>query len=122
MESVPAWWPPSMRARASPTSISRGFNLDHGTDFATFVDGVPVNLPTHGHGQGYTDLYFLIPELVDTVHRKARITPEEGDFVSNGSARIRTVRRLDRPFSLIELAADGNVPALAAGSFQRGRW
>ena len=43
----------------------RGFNLDHGTDFATWVDGMPVNLPTHGHGQGYTDVNFLIPELVE---------------------------------------------------------
>jgi outer membrane cobalamin receptor len=43
----------------------RGFNLDHGTDFATFVDGMPVNMPTHAHGQGYSDLNWLIPELVD---------------------------------------------------------
>src|SRR5689334_5080508 len=43
----------------------RGFDLDHGTDFATSVDGVPVNMPTHAHGQGYSDLNFLIPELVD---------------------------------------------------------
>lgn len=42
----------------------RAFNLDHGTDFATFVEGMPVNMPTHAHGQGYTDLNFLIPELV----------------------------------------------------------
>src|SRR5690606_24947463 len=45
----------------------RGFNLDHGTDFATWVDGMPVNMPTHGHGQGYTDLNFLIPELVERI-------------------------------------------------------
>jgi outer membrane cobalamin receptor len=42
----------------------RGFNLDHGTDFATFVDGMPVNMPSHAHGQGYSDLNWLIPELV----------------------------------------------------------
>ena len=45
----------------------RGFNLDHGTDFATTVAGIPVNMPTHGHGQGYSDLNFLIPELVTGV-------------------------------------------------------
>ena len=45
----------------------RGFNLDHGTDFATWVAGIPVNMPTHAHGQGYTDLNFLIPELVDRI-------------------------------------------------------
>src|SRR5207237_1745902 len=48
----------------------RGFNLDHGTDFATYVDGMPVNMRTHAHGQGYTDLNFLIPELVDRIQYK----------------------------------------------------
>src|SRR5690349_6777325 len=48
----------------------RGFNLDHGTDFQTRLDGMPVNMPTHGHGQGYTDLNFLIPELVDYLDYK----------------------------------------------------
>ena len=55
----------------------RGYNLDHGTDFATWVDGMPVNMPTHAHGQGYTDLNFLIPEL-DLAHRssaRARTSP-----------------------------------------------
>src|ERR1700741_123267 len=46
----------------------RGFNLDHGTDFATFIDGMPVNMRTHAHGQGYTDLNFLMPELVDRIN------------------------------------------------------
>jgi TonB-dependent Receptor Plug Domain len=45
----------------------RGFNLDHGTDFATYFNGVPINLPTHAHGEGYTDLNFLIPELIQTL-------------------------------------------------------
>ena len=45
----------------------RGFNLDHGTDFSSFVDGVPVNFPTHAHGQGYMDLNWVIPELIDYV-------------------------------------------------------
>ena len=51
----------------------RGFNLDHGTDFATYVAGVPVNMPSHAHGQGYTDLNFLIPELVDRVSFRKEI-------------------------------------------------
>ena len=46
----------------------RGFNLDHGTDFQTNLDGVPLNLRTHAHGQGYTDLNFVIPELVSRVN------------------------------------------------------
>src|SRR4029078_5741162 len=50
----------------------RGFNLDHGTDFATWVDGMPVNMPTHAHGQGYTDLNWLIPELVALIPYRER--------------------------------------------------
>jgi len=42
----------------------RGFNLDHGTDFSTSVDGIPVSLPTHAHGQGYAGINFVIPELL----------------------------------------------------------
>ena len=67
----------------------RGFNLDHGTDFTTRVDGVPVNLPTHAHGQGYLDLNFVIPELVDrVVYRKGTYYPEYGDFSAAGAADI----------------------------------
>src|SRR5262249_49328482 len=59
----------------------RGFNLDHGTDFSMKVDGMPVNMPTHGHGQGFADLNFLIPELVSGVgYRKGPYFPENGDF------------------------------------------
>jgi len=71
----------------------RGFNLDHGTDFATFVDGMPVNMPTHGHGQGYTDINFVIPELIETIHfQKGPYYAEVGDFASAGSARNPTKR------------------------------
>ena len=59
----------------------RGFNLDHGTDLAISVDGMPVNMRTHGHGQGYADLNFLIPELIGSVHvRKGPYFADEGDF------------------------------------------
>src|SRR5688572_5407887 len=68
----------------------RGFNLDHGTDFATSIDGVPVNLPSHGHGQGYTDLNFLIPELVERVDfRKGPYDVRDGDFSSAGAVGLR---------------------------------
>ena len=61
----------------------RGFNLDHGTDFNTSVDGMPVNMPTHGHGQGYTDINFLIPEMIDDVYyRKGPYYAGVGDFLS----------------------------------------
>ncbi|MBL4827363.1 MAG: TonB-dependent receptor [Spongiibacteraceae bacterium] len=67
----------------------RGFNLDHGTDFATYVEGMPVNMVSHGHGQGYSDANFLIPELVDHItYRKGPYYAEAGDFSSAGSARI----------------------------------
>jgi hypothetical protein len=82
----------------------RGFNLDHGTDFATYVDGMPVNLRTHGHGQGYTDLNFLIPELVQRLsYRKGTYAPQDGDFSSAGSARIQLFSKLDRPFVQSEI-------------------
>jgi hypothetical protein len=73
----------------------RGFNLDHGTDFATLVDGMPVNMPTHAHGQGYTDLNFLIPELVGSIqYRKGLYAAEDGDFSSAGTARIQLMDQL----------------------------
>jgi len=95
----------------------RGFNLDHGTDFATYVDGMPVNLPTHAHGQGYTDLNFLIPELVEQIrYRKGPYYAEEGDFSSAGVARIAYARRLDQPLAQLTLGANGYARTLLAGS------
>lgn len=95
----------------------RGFDLDHGTDFATYVDGVPVNLPTHAHGQGYADLNFLIPELVEQVqYRKGPYYAEEGDFSSAGVARIAHVRRLDRTLAQATLGGNGYARTLLAGS------
>ena len=64
----------------------RGFNLDHGTDFSATMDGVPLNMRTHGHGQGYLDLNPMIPELVRTSeYRKGPYDPAKGDFSSAGS-------------------------------------
>ena len=77
----------------------RGFNLDHGTDFATFVAGMPVNMPTHAHGQGYSDLNFLIPELVSRIdYFKGPYFASLGDFASAGAARIGLVTRVEHPF------------------------
>ncbi|WP_228892894.1 TonB-dependent receptor [Pseudoduganella aquatica] len=73
----------------------RGFNLDHGTDFATYVDGMPINMRTHAHGQGYTDLNFLIPELVDRIsYKKGAYYADEGDFASAGAARMALANKL----------------------------
>lgn len=69
--------------------LLRGFNLDHGTDLATFIDGMPVNMRTHTHGQGYTDLSFLIPELAGGVtFTKGPYFAAEGDFGSVGADHI----------------------------------
>ncbi|MFT3666704.1 TonB-dependent receptor [Piscinibacter sp.] len=82
----------------------RGFNLDHGTDFATTVNGLPVNMPTHGHGQGYSDLNFLMPELVDRIeYRKGPYFARNGDFAAAGSADIEYRRTLDAPFAALTL-------------------
>ena len=97
----------------------RGFNLDHGTDFATFVDGMPVNLPTHGHGQGYTDLNFLIPELVERLeYRKGAYYAEVADFSSAGAAYLSTYRQLDRGFLKVGLGENDYLTALAADSVE----
>ena len=99
----------------------RGFNLDHGTDFATSVDGMPVNMRSHGHGQGYTDLNFIIPELVEEiVYRKGSYYSDVGDFSGAGSARIQT-RDHSVPFT-IQLGAGeyGFARALLSGSTGSG--
>lgn len=65
----------------------RGFNLDHGTDFATNIDGMPINMRSHGHGQGYTDLNFIIPETISTIsYQKGAYAANQGDFSTAGSA------------------------------------
>ena len=80
----------------------RGFNLDHGTDFATWVDGMPVNMRSHAHGQGYSDLNFVIPELVSRIdYRKGPYYADDGDFASTGSARLRIADSLDRGLASI---------------------
>ncbi len=69
--------------------LLRGYNLDHGTDLETYVDAMPVNQPTHAHGQGYTDLNFLIPELADGIsYTKGPYYAAVGDFGGVGSVRI----------------------------------
>jgi hypothetical protein len=75
----------------------RGFNLDHGTDFATSIDSMPVNMRSHGHGQGYTDLNFIIPELIqDITYRKGPYYAEVGDFSGAGAAQFSLKNSLDR--------------------------
>jgi outer membrane receptor protein involved in Fe transport len=96
----------------------RGFNLDHGTDFASSVDGVPVNMPTNGHGQGYSDINFLIPELVQRIdYRKGPYFADGGDFSAAGSADIRYRNTLDKTLLDISAGDDNYRRVLAASSF-----
>ena len=69
--------------------LLRGYNLDHGTDLETYVDGMPINQPTHAHGQGYTDLNFMIPELAGRLsYTKGPYYADVGDFGAVGSVRV----------------------------------
>ena len=91
----------------------RGFNLDHGSDFATSVMGMPVNMVSHAHGQGYMDLNFLIPELVGSLrYRKGVYSVEDGDFSSTGSAHIDYQRQVNAPYVDLGLGQNGYRRAL----------
>lgn len=97
----------------------RGFNLDHGTDFRTTVLGMPVNMPSHAHGQGYADLNFVIPELVKTIqYKKGTYYAEEGDFSAAGSAAFDYMRTLPRGLASIELGQHNFRRAVIANSVQ----
>lgn len=98
----------------------RGFNLDHGTDFATFVDGMPVNMRTHGHGQGYTDLNFIIPELVETLaYKKGPYFTEVGDFSGAGSAFFSTPNTLETGMASLTLGENEYTRLLVADSVEK---
>jgi len=95
----------------------RGFNLDHGTDLAIKVDGMPVNMPTHGHGQGYADINFMIPELIQSVNiRKGPYFADVGDFGSAGALAIDYVSKLPRTIAEVTYGSFGYGRALGAGS------
>jgi hypothetical protein len=100
----------------------RGFNLDHGSDFATTIAGIPANLPTHAHGHGYTDSNFLIPELVSGVQfRKGPYFAEDGDFSAAGSANINYFNQLDAPLVVLGGGENGWERFLGAASPQVGK-
>jgi outer membrane receptor protein involved in Fe transport len=99
----------------------RGFNLDHGTDVATTVAGVPVNMPTHAHGQGYSDSNFLIPELVSGIqYKKGPYYADEGDFSAAGAVNVNYVNSLDAPIADLSLGNNGYRRGLFAGSTSFG--
>ncbi len=101
----------------------RGFNLDHGSDFATRVLGMPVNMVSHAHGQGYMDLNFIIPELISGVrYRKGVYAAEDGDFSTAGTARIDYLRRLDGSFADLAVGQHNFRRLLVAGGQTRGEY
>jgi hypothetical protein len=98
----------------------RAFNLDHGTDLAIEVDDMPINMPTHAHGQGYTDLNFLIPELVTDLHfKKGPYYADEGDFASAGAVRMDLANSVSDSVTL-GYGQDGYRRGLLMGSMGLG--
>jgi hypothetical protein len=99
----------------------RGFNLDHGTDFATFVDGMPINMRSHGHGQGYTDLSFLIPEVIGKMtYRKGAYYADIGDFSGAGGVRIDTAEQLQSDLVGLGYGENGYQRGLVLSDFELG--
>ncbi len=95
----------------------RGFNLDHGTDFLVRVDGTPINLPSHGHGQGYLDINWLIPELID--YGEYKLGPyhaDVGDFGSAGALDLHTRRTLPEGIAKVTAGQYDYYRVLAADS------
>lgn len=102
----------------------RGFDIDHGTDVRLTVDGMPVNMVSHAHGQGYADLHFVIPELVEAVDfKKGPYTTEKGNFTTAGWADFRTRTALDRSFVKLEGGQYGTFRGVAGLDLlgQKGR-
>ena len=97
----------------------RGFNLDHGTDLALYLDGMPLNMRTHGHGQGYADANFLIPELLSYVlARKGPYDAQDGDFSSAGSIYMQYKDKIDKGFYQVTGGSFAYGRALAVVPYQ----
>ncbi|MBA2242847.1 MAG: TonB-dependent receptor plug domain-containing protein [Chthoniobacterales bacterium] len=93
----------------------RGFNLDHGTDFAVLADGLPVNMRTHAHGQGYADINFIIPELVERIDFfKGPYFPAIGDFSGAGAAEFKLFKQLPQNIFTLEFGENDYFRALLA--------
>ncbi len=97
----------------------RGFNLDHGSDFSTFFDGMPVNMRTHAHAQGYMDLNFIIPEIIERVDfQKGPYFANTGDFSLAGSNSMKTYDSLDKGFTEVTLGQRDEIRLVTANSFE----
>jgi len=99
----------------------RGFNLDHGTDFAVFIDDMPLNLPSHAHGEGYADMNTVIPELVQRVnYEKGPYYADVGNFGSAGSAHLEFFKTLPENFFQLEGGMYGYARAVFGVSHKLG--
>ena len=95
----------------------RGFDMDHGTDFATFVDGLPINAVSHAHGQGFSDMHFLIPETIDTLEStKGPYSARVGDFATAGSVSFHMADHVDESMGKAEIGQNGHYRAVVVES------
>jgi hypothetical protein len=99
----------------------RGFNLDHSTDFATFLDGMPLNLPSHAHGEGYSDMNIVIPELVQRLdYEKGPYYADVGNYGSAGTAHLEFYKTLPQDFLTVEGGTFGFARAVFGVSQKLG--
>jgi len=99
----------------------RGFNLDHGTDFAIFIDSMPLNLPSHAHGEGYSDMNTVIPEFVKRVNfEKGPYDADVGNYGSAGSAHVEYFKTLPQNFFRVEGGMYGYGRAVFGASHKLG--
>lgn len=95
----------------------RGFDIDHGTDLALSIDGVPINMVSHGHGQGYADLHFVIPEAVEKLEvTKGPYAAENGDFATAGAANLVTKRAFGESEASLSYGSFNTFRALLVGA------
>ena len=103
----------------------RGMNLDHGTDFSIHFEGMPVNFRSHAHGQGYLDMNFIIPELIQTIeYRKGTYYADVGDFSAASSSKFTTYDRLEKAFLKLSYGTENYFRLVAANSWDvdSGTW
>ncbi len=99
----------------------RGFNLDHGTDLAIYIDGMPINMRTHAHGQGYSDINWLMPELVSSMDiKKGPYFADEGDFASAGAVHINLLDSFDGHYAKTTMGSFDYMRSIGYGSIKTG--
>lgn len=118
LETVPGLFASSHAGGGDASEFSmRGFDAGHGTDLAVYVDGVPVNAPSHIHGQGYADLHFLIPELAVSVDGyKGPYAARFGNFATAGAVEVRLAESLPESYAQYSIGQFGMMRGLAIAS------